>query len=79
MKKNATVIDCLGMPIGKVREIGYDPWGQPTWFVVRRGLIFRHDVALPVDWIGMATTEQVTLNVPRGAVDARMAGDAGGA
>ncbi len=57
------VLDKIGKKLGEIDEIRMDDDGNIAGFVVREGLIFHHDVYVPIDWVAGVTHEHVRLNV----------------
>jgi uncharacterized protein YrrD len=52
-----------GDKIGSVGEVLVSNDGAINGFVVSKGLIFKKDVRVPIDWVESANGDQVTLNV----------------
>ncbi len=57
------VVDKLGNRIGQVDEIRMTDSGKIAGFVVRQGLVFHHDVYVPIEWVAGVTHDHVRLNV----------------
>jgi uncharacterized protein YrrD len=52
-----------GDKIGTVEEISYDANGKISGFTVKSGLIFSHDVHVPISWVDSIRTDAVQLSV----------------
>jgi uncharacterized protein YrrD len=63
------VVDVNGEKIGKVDDVHFDEKGKVSGFVVREGLLFHHDVSVPLEWIAGITHEHVRLNVAKDEVE----------
>jgi uncharacterized protein YrrD len=52
-----------GRWVGTVAEVMVDPDGNVTGFVVKEGVLFKHDVFIPVDWIADIGDKHIHLKV----------------
>lgn len=52
-----------GQKVGTVSEVMVDGDGDITGFVVEKGLLFKHDVFIPVDWIHDIGNQHIHLKV----------------
>jgi nucleotide-binding universal stress UspA family protein/sporulation protein YlmC with PRC-barrel domain len=65
------VFDASGRKIGEVGALSIAPEsGMPTRITVRRGLIFKQDTELPVEWVQAFGDEGIVLNVEKEHVEA---------
>ncbi|MCC6945671.1 MAG: PRC-barrel domain-containing protein [Thermomicrobiales bacterium] len=67
------VVDKIGKKIGEVDEVRIGEDGSIAGFVVRQGLVFHHDVYVPIGWVAGVTHEHVRLNVLKDEVEASKA------
>ncbi len=63
------VVDATGDKIGVVDEVMFSDDNAITGFVVRQGLVFHHDVYVPVEWVAGITHEHVRLSVGKDDVE----------
>jgi uncharacterized protein YrrD len=64
------VVGSDGEELGKVDEVFFDEHGNVTGFIVKKGLIFRHDVRVPIDWVRDAAEDEIVLSVPAAEAEA---------
>ena len=65
------VFDGLGEKIGDLGDIAVESdTGMPARITVRRGLIFKNDLDIPVAWLDGFTTRGIGLNVPKSELEA---------
>lgn len=65
------VVDAEGEKVGEIGELSVSPdTGAPTRITLRRGLLFKRDTELPVDWIRDVSDEGVVLKVHKRDVEA---------
>ena len=64
------VFDDTGEKVGDVAELSVHPeTGTPTQLTIRRGRLFRHDTAIPVEWIANISEKGVELNVSKSRIE----------
>lgn len=59
-----------GDKVGRVGEILVGNDGAINGFVVSKGLIFKHDVRVPIDWVETADGSEIRLNVTSAEAEA---------
>jgi uncharacterized protein YrrD len=65
------IVDVEGETVGEVHEFAANAeTGAPEKLVLRRGLLFHHDMELPLAWIAQISDKGVTLSVTRREVEA---------
>jgi uncharacterized protein YrrD len=70
-RQNADVVTAQGEKVGEVDRVVLDPHTNAvTHVVVRQGLLFTEDKAVPVDLVASATEERVTLRPDAGDLEA---------
>jgi len=61
-KQGAGVVTSRGHRIGRIDRVVIDPRSKAvTHVVVRKGLVFKQDKVIPVDWIDSTTEDDITL------------------
>jgi uncharacterized protein YrrD len=69
-KQNASVITVDGKDVGHIDRVVLDPrTKEVTHVVVRKGFLFTEDKVVPVDLIGAATEDHVTLREDAGDLE----------
>lgn len=63
------ILDRSFQKIGEVAHLEVDEEGFPTRLVGRKGLLFRHEAELPVEWIQDFSDKGIVLNVDRSEVE----------
>jgi uncharacterized protein YrrD len=58
-----------GKKVGSVDEVVFDAGGNLDGFVIKQGLIFHHDVRVPMRLVAHAGGDRVTLNVPASGLE----------
>lgn len=61
--KGTDVVGADGKKVGSVDEVVFDEHGRMTGFVVKEGLIFKHQLRVPMDWVDNAGEDEILLNV----------------
>lgn len=64
------VIDREGEKLGIVEEVETNEDGEVVAIVVRAGLLFHHDIRVPIDWVSSITEEAVHLRLSADEVEA---------
>lgn len=62
ISEGTKVVDRSGEGIGKVDEVLYGNDNQVRGFIVKAGMIFKHDVRVPVDTVDEFTPDQIKLS-----------------
>lgn len=71
LREGMSIFDAQGEKVGEIGELSVAPdSGEPTRITVRRGVLFKHETDLPLDWIADITDHGVGLNVPKERVAA---------
>lgn len=65
------VVGADGDKLGSVEEVYVDTDGQITGFLVKKGLIFRHDIRVPMDWVREVDGDKVHLSVTASEAETR--------
>jgi uncharacterized protein YrrD len=63
MSAGTDVIASDGRRVGKVHEVTYGADGGVTGFVVKEGVLFKHDVRIPIERVATMGAKHVHLNV----------------
>jgi len=72
--KGTDVIANDGEKVGDLGEFSFDhDTGMITRLALRKGLLFKHDMEIPVGWLSQVGADGVVLNVPKGQVEAHSA------
>lgn len=59
-----------GEKVGEVAELSVDPrTGAPTRLTVRRGFLFKREIAVPVDWVSSVSDEGILLRVSKNQLE----------
>jgi len=58
--------------VAEVAELEVNEEGFPTRLVVQKGMIFKKEAELPVEWIGELSDQGVVLRVGKSEIEARM-------
>lgn len=61
--RGTDVLDREGKKVGVVDEVETNEDGEVVAFVVRAGLVFHHDVRVPVELVSSVTSDAVHLRV----------------
>jgi uncharacterized protein YrrD len=62
------VVGADGHKVGTVDEVMFDEHGRTAGFVIKEGLIFKHRLRVPMDWVESAGEDEIRLNVPSDVV-----------
>lgn len=65
------VVGADGEKVGRVEEVYVGDSGEITGFLVKKGLIFRHDIRIPMDWVREVDGETVHLSVTASEAETR--------
>lgn len=68
--RGTDVLDREGKKIGAIGEVETNEDGEVVAFVVRAGLLFHHDIRIPIDWVSSVTEEAVHLRLSADEVEA---------
>src|SRR5438874_1682844 len=69
--RGTPVFDSAGEKVGEIGELGVESeTGMAARILVRRGLIFKNDVEIPLHWLDAWTPRGVGLNVPKSKMEA---------
>lgn len=69
-KQNTSVFTADGRDVGRIDRVVLDPHTKEvTHIVVRKGFLFTEDKVVPIDLIGAATEDRVTLREDAGDLD----------
>ncbi|MGH2531065.1 MAG: PRC-barrel domain-containing protein [Thermomicrobiales bacterium] len=68
MGKGTDVVGADGKKIGAVEEVVLDEQGQMAGFVVKEGVLFKHRLRVPMEWVENAGEDEIRLNVPSNVV-----------
>jgi uncharacterized protein YrrD len=70
VSKGTAVIGSDGEQIGDLGEFSFTADdGRPTRIALQRGLLFKHDVDLPLEWLREIGDDGILLNVPKDQVE----------
>lgn len=70
ISRGTDVLDREGKKVGVVDEVETNEDDEVVAFVVRAGLLFHHDVRVPIDWVSSVTEEAVHLRLSADEVEA---------
>lgn len=65
------VVGVDGKNVGSVAEVYVDDGGEITGFLVKKGLIFTHDVRVPMDWVREVDGDEIHLNLTAAEAETR--------
>ena len=69
--RGTDVFDATGDKVGEIGDLDIESeTGMAARMVVRRGLIFKNDFEMPLDWLDGWTPHGVGLNVPKSEMEA---------
>jgi uncharacterized protein YrrD len=63
MSAGTDVIASDGRRVGTVHEVTYGADGGVTGFVVKEGVLFKHDVRIPIERVATMGAKHIHLNV----------------
>lgn len=71
VREGTAVLAAGGDKVGEVSELSVDPaTGRPARITLKRGLIFKTEMELPLEWVQDLGDDGVLLNVPKDRVEA---------
>ncbi|HMM40864.1 MAG TPA: PRC-barrel domain-containing protein [Thermomicrobiales bacterium] len=65
------VVGADGDKLGSVDEVYLGTDGEITGFLVKKGLIFTHDIRIPMDWVSYVDGDMIRLNLTASEAETR--------
>jgi sporulation protein YlmC with PRC-barrel domain len=73
IRQGSAVLDVNGEKIGEVSELSLDPdGGAPRHLSVKHGLLFKHEIELPLAWVREIGDDGVLLSVTKAELERRL-------
>lgn len=71
ISEGTDVVGSDGEKVGTVGKVVFNDDGSLAGFIVSKGLIFKNDVRVPIDWVTETGNDRIVLNVPSAEAETR--------